>query len=95
MFRHIWLERPHVSFVSGAPIQDDVRCFAHVLAKGLNKYPHFRFNPENVVLLTPTEHYLWDQGCKCDRDEYPGDFQALEDKAAKLKDDYAKLYPES
>ena len=92
MFRWIWSERPHVSFVSGRPVQDDVRCFAHVLPKGLNKYPHFRLNPDNVVLLTPEEHYLYDQGCKCDRDEYPGDFTALEDKAEKLKQAYQELY---
>lgn len=93
MFRDKWLNEPHVSFVSGQPIYDDVRSMAHVLPKGLNKYPHFRLNPANVVFLTPFEHGLWDGGSQCDRDEYPGDFKALEDLAEKLKAEYEILFP--
>lgn len=88
MFRWIWLNRPHVSYISGQPIQDDVRCFAHVLSKAINRYPHFRLNPDNVVLLTPFEHGLWDAGTKCDREEYPGDFAALETLAQSLREQY-------
>ena len=63
LFAHVWSERPHVSQVSGKPIHDPAPfTFAHVLAKGINKYPHLRFCPWNIWLMTMQEHHLWDNG---------------------------------
>lgn len=42
--------------------------FAHVLPKG--KYPELKLKEENIVLLTPNEHALFDQGTEEKREEY-------------------------
>ena len=58
LFREIWLEREHKSIVSGTPLYFDVQCFAHVLGKG--SYPGFKLKKENIVLMTPPEHHVYD-----------------------------------
>lgn len=58
--KEILAEREAVSFVSGLPIEGVIANCAHVLPKG--KYPEFKFDPENIVLLTIEEHRLFDQG---------------------------------
>jgi hypothetical protein len=80
IFDEIWEEREHVSFLSDRPLVDPFgnvihksssfypNCFAHVLNKG--KYPHFRLKKENIVLLTPAEHFMLDQGTIQHRDNY-------------------------
>lgn len=63
LFEHLWKERPHVSGVSGKPIAEAMSyTFAHILAKGINKYPHLRFCPWNICFMTLKEHHLWDNG---------------------------------
>lgn len=42
--------------------------FAHVLPKG--NYPELRLHPLNIILLTPEEHHLWDQGSFKEQEEY-------------------------
>ena len=71
MFKHIWDTRPHKSELSGIKIPEPkAHNFLHVLPKGLNKYPHFRFNPYNIVLGTMKEHHLFDNGTDRQRREY-------------------------
>lgn len=36
----------------------DPQCFAHVCSKG--PYPSLKFERENIVLMTPEEHHLYD-----------------------------------
>ena len=61
LFEEIAKERLPTSFISGIFLDlNDVRCYAHVLPKG--KYPKYRLNKKNIVLLTPEEHRIFDQG---------------------------------
>lgn len=59
-FKEVWKEkdRKHVSVVSGAKLHFDPHCFAHVLSRGA--YPAYKFNKENIVLMTPPEHHCFD-----------------------------------
>jgi hypothetical protein len=59
IFEEIWKERPHVCYVSGEPIKEfSVMCMAHVLSKG--GYPDWRLKKKNIVLLTASNHKLYD-----------------------------------
>lgn len=73
-------------------------CFAHVLAKGLNQYPYFKYYAKNIVLLTPGEHALLDQGTEEARISYALDvksanWQPLYDLREELKKEYEKVFP--
>lgn len=80
LFMRIWKEREHVSFLTGKPLKDPfgnlitekssfwVNCFAHVLAKG--KYKDLRLNEDNIILLTPAEHFMLDMGTYEQRQKY-------------------------
>ncbi len=62
LFNHIWNTRPHVSEVSGEELfQKGHRQwhwqFSHILGKGL--YGGFKLREDNIVLITPDEHYIW------------------------------------
>jgi len=97
MFIYIWQNSPHVSEISGKPIQFHPGVFMHVLAKGLNQFPYYRLNPENIMLGTKQEHFLIDQGTKEGRKKYeinnpPADFSKFFDKVEKLKKEYQKAY---
>lgn len=70
MFEFIWNDRPHVSEFTGKPIQSHPASFLHILAKGLNQYPYYRFNPDNIMLGTIDEHYLVDNGTDSAREKY-------------------------
>ena len=71
LFLQLWQDRPHVSFLSGIPLDEfDVSCFLHVLAKGQNKYPKFKLYPKNIVFGTPLEHFLYDNGTMDSRARY-------------------------
>ena len=101
LFKRLWEEREHVSFLSGIPLDEfDVWQMAHVLAKGQNKYPKFRLYPKNIVFLTSLEHHLWDNGTMDRRaiyqqemleTGYDCDWQRLYDLADELKKEYKKL----
>lgn len=63
MFMLIWSERPHVSYVSGLPLDRwegtklFVNLFSHLLPKG--KYTEARLDKDNIRLLSPQEHLDW------------------------------------
>jgi len=88
MFKEIWAEREHKSFVSGKPLGHVAKAhfFAHVLSKGA--YPKYRLNKDNIVLLTFDEHYLYDHGTMDQREKTGYDWQKLYD----LKDDLKIKY---
>jgi hypothetical protein len=100
MYAAIWTSRPHVSFLSGLPITNPgPENFPHILAKGLNQYPEFRFNPDNVILATYEEHYLIDNGDSDTRAAYckrvpSADFSALELLKNKLLAEYKEMFGE-
>jgi hypothetical protein len=72
LFHEIWEERPHVSFLSGKELFSPSSTFfysqfAHVLSK--KKYPKLTFLKENIVLLTPDEHFAFDMRAQQKREE--------------------------
>lgn len=61
VFKTIWDESPHASQIGGVDIIDPTPTnFLHVLPKAKNKYPKFKLNPQNIILGTVYEHYVWD-----------------------------------
>lgn len=86
VFMEKWNESKKRSFVSGKDLVEYmntnffISCFAHVIPKnGLSNlvFPNrtmkdelLRHNKENIVLLTPHEHFLVDHGTEDQRKEY-------------------------
>jgi len=111
MFKVIWTTLPRRSFVSdqwlrifeGTPFFFNM--FAHVLPKAQNKFPYFRFYLRNIVLLSPDEHFLWDNGTEEARISYAldvedktggkktVDWNKLKDLEADLRKEYQKYFP--
>ena len=63
MFDEIWAERAHLSEVSGVSLLPKGNPmwhwqFSHILTKGA--FPAFKCNKENIVLMLPDEHILWE-----------------------------------
>lgn len=87
LFKEIWGERPHISFLSGRELKYfDPRLFAHVIAK--SKGEQWRLNKDNIVLLHPEEHELLDVGTEEKRKMYAFkwkcDWRKLEEKKETL-----------
>ncbi len=85
LFQEIWEERKHVCLVSNDPIKEfSVQCFAHVLPKG--SYPLLRLKKENIVILTASNHYLYDH-CKDQAKKLP-----MFDKLFELHDESKRQF---
>ncbi len=87
LFKQIWLDREHVSWLSERPLYEGIywiNQFAHVIAKGVR--PDLRLLPENIVLLTPDEHAMYDQGTEKARQEYAEQYGCDWQKLYDLKD---------
>lgn len=83
MFRDIYIDRPHVSQLSGLPLLPPGHYqffwqFLHVLPKG--SYPHYKLNPENILLGLPEEHAHQNQ------------YEVFNKKFEELKRQYYKTY---
>jgi hypothetical protein len=95
IFHELWNRLPRKSFISGLFLRDFANtelfysCFAHVLAKGLNKYPYFLLYAKNIVLLTPQEHHFLDHGTADQRIKYSLGLEEM--TGGKQKADWAKL----
>lgn len=78
MFKKLWEVSDKKSALSERNLKNlensDVwiNCFAHILNK--NHFPLFRFNPENIMIIHPYEHYLIDHGRIKDRINYIEEF---------------------
>lgn len=98
MFKHIWNIEPHFSFISGIPIRHPSPAnFAHILSKAVNRFPHYRLNPGNIVLVLPEEHNLIDQGTEKQREAYcrrikSASFRPFYAKAERLSKEYSDHY---
>lgn len=97
MFRWIWDNRERRSFLSDRPLdkyRDDVWIilFAHVLNK--KNYQAYKLNPDNVVLLTPYEHQLFDQGTQKLRERYAKDVGCDWEKLYNYRDRLLEEYNE-
>ena len=103
LFMQISTERDFKSFISGIDLNSvhakfQLNCFAHVIPKkGHNELnflntkqrnKHLRLNKENIVLLTPREHKLYDQGTESERTDYKREIK----KIYGLEVDWNKLY---
>lgn len=73
LFKYCWENQLHFCYVTGEKLDKYINSslalsmFAHVLSK--KKYPEWRLNPNNIVLLTPNYdnlgysiHHLFDNG---------------------------------
>jgi hypothetical protein len=81
LFKMIWFRSTKRSFITDLVLRDYegtdfwVNMFAHVLAKGMNKYPYFKYYAKNIILLTPNEHHLLDNGTEEQRISYSLDVE--------------------
>ena len=93
IFKEIWMEREHVSFVSGRDILwFSPSCFAHVLPKGEGFFPEYKFRKENIVLVTIEEHGLIDHGTEAKRKAYAADWNRLHRLGVELRKEYELTY---
>lgn len=96
IFKQVWMHSDKKSFITGLFLRKYegtdlfLNCFAHVLAKGQNKYVHFKHYSRNVVLLTDVEHHLLDHGSEEQRINYALDIE--EKSGGKNTCDWQKLY---
>lgn len=92
VFEMIASARKHKSFISGADLFDlRASNFAHVLPKAKNKYPEFKLNPKNIVLLTDDEHHEWDHGSREELKKM-SEWQKMFELEAKLKEEYKEKH---
>jgi hypothetical protein len=92
LFEQIAIEREWKCFVTGQTLWElKSSQFSHVLPKALNKFPLFKLNPDNIVLLSDEAHRLWDFGS---REELKKDseWDKMFKLEAELKKQYKKLY---
>lgn len=109
MFREIWQRSSAKSFISGLWLRTYIgtdlwqNCFLRVLSE--RNYPYFRFYFRNIVLVTPGEKGLWEQGSEEERIQYSlgieensrgkssAEWQKVKDLESYLKDEYKKAFP--
>lgn len=61
IFMKIWDGRPRYCQICFVPIAEATPTnFPHILPKGLNKYPKFKLNPQNILLACEDCHTKWD-----------------------------------
>lgn len=101
-FRTLWTYMNKKSYVSNLWLRDFyagpyfLNVFAHVLPK--KKYPYFRYYLRNIVLLTPSEHVLYDHGTIEQRETYAktvktADWTRLGVLKESLLGEYNSLFP--
>ena len=113
LFRRVWNASNKRSELTGLHLRQYegtemwFSCFAHILAKGQNQYSHMKYYAGNIFLLTPEEHFLFDQGTEEKRISYALDIEErtggsqtaewdkLKDKKEKLKMLYKEKFPYS
>lgn len=93
VFESIWNERPHLSQVNDEPLGDEANVcfFAHILPKGKNKYPEFKLNKQNIVLMSFDQHHLWDNGSRGELRLLP-EWDKIFELEASLKEQYKLLH---
>ncbi|KKM27049.1 hypothetical protein LCGC14_1578660 [marine sediment metagenome] len=99
LFKQIWIRSNKRSFVSGLHLREFqntelfLSCFPHILAKGQNQYPRFKYYAGNVRLMTVGEHSLWDNGTIEARLKYEIEVPTADwKKVEALRDELIKLY---
>lgn len=103
-FKTLWSYMDHRSYLSGLYLRDfyagpyHLNMFAHVLPKAKNKFPHFRYYMRNIILLTPSEHALLDEGTQEQRESYSklvpeADWDRIDKLRADLLSEHNSLFP--
>ena len=95
LFNEIWngMETPRICPVSHMKL-DGLKgtklwysCFAHILPKG--RYSKLKLLKENILVVHPRVHTLYDQGTQQERDEYTlWNWDVLYNKRDELKEKY-------
>jgi hypothetical protein len=111
LFKLVWANSDKKSFITGVWLRDYLNtplwpnCFMHVLAKGQNKWPHFKCYAKNIILGSPLEHTLWDDGTEEGRLNYSleveessggkntANWQKLKDLEVDLQKEYKLYFP--
>jgi hypothetical protein len=93
MFREIWEERSPFSEVSGTFLGREYNpsFFAHVVAKGA--YEGLRLVKENICLMTPEEHDLYDK--QTHKAKLDPKFDWVFEKREELKQAYNQMFKNS
>ena len=94
LFDYLWDNRPWECPFTGENLKkyaDDSLmrriCCAHVLPKG--KFPLFKLNPDNVMLVDPRFHNIVDRGTSQDRDNHPSwNFAMWDELVEGMKEEY-------
>lgn len=68
VFKEIWSERPHFSQVSGVYLGEELNVWfmSHILPK--STYGRYKCNKENIILMTPAEHLIWEHSKSTKKD---------------------------
>ena len=72
-----------------------VNCFAHVLSKAKNQFPKYMLYKSNIQLLTPQEHFLFDQGYAEQREKYANGRNCDWKKLYAFKESLKEQYPDA
>lgn len=95
MFEFLWETKSHKSEISGRNLENIAlffSMFAHILDK--KKFPLFRYNPENIMIIHPMEHVLIDAGSASSRQKYKEEFPSANFMEFYLrKEELLKQYP--
>ena len=83
LFDYVWQTREHISELTQEPLLPQGHFmwhwqFLHILPKGT--FPHYKLNPDNIILALPTEH---------DHQEQYEEFNKRKDK---LRREYYERY---
>ena len=98
LFNTIWNTRNKKSYLSGKKLDKyygtDLffNLFAHLLSKAQNRYPKYKLNEKNIVLLTPAEHLLLDQGTEDARSKYGKENKCAWEKVYTLRRELEREY---
>lgn len=98
LFRYVWEHSDKKSAISGEDLNHYngtpffMNCFAHVLHKSV--YTKYKYNPENIILLSPREHWYVDFGTHKQRREYEKQHNYSFDVFYNKKKELLKRYPE-
>jgi hypothetical protein len=92
VFEDIAAEREWICYVTGEPLKELTPTnFIHVLPKALNRYPHFKLYPKNIVLGSDEVHRKWDFSPRSDVRKDPR-FDKMFNLESELKQEYKELY---
>ena len=98
LFRYVWDNSDKKSAICGEDLNKYngtswfMNCFMHVLPKG--RYTRYKYNPDNIMLATPVQHFLIDQGSRKQRKEYEEEHNCSFDVFFKKKEELLARYQE-